>query len=276
MTGGRECRSARDDEVCRMFVAGIDIGSVSAEAVVLRGGETAGHSVLPTGADSRLAAEKALALALERAGCGPQEVVFTVATGYGRVNVPSANLQVTEITCHARGAAHLYPATRTVIDIGGQDSKVIRLEDGGAVIDFAMNDKCAAGTGRFLEVMARALEVRVEDLAALAGEAGRAAQISSLCTVFAESEVVALIGRGAPRAEIARGLLESVADRTAGLAARVGVPPEVTMTGGVAKNAGVVGALAARLGVPIRVPPEPQIVGALGAALIAFSRALKK
>lgn len=259
-----------------MFVVGIDIGSLSAEAVVLRDEEIAGYSILPTGADSRLAAEKALTLALERAGCSLREVVFAVATGYGRVSVPFADLQVTEITCHARGATQLYPDTRTVIDIGGQDSKVIRLDDGGAVVDFAMNDKCAAGTGRFLEVMARALEAGVDDLAALAGQARQAAQISSLCTVFAESEVVALIGQGAPRAEIARGLLESVADRTAGLVSRVGLQPEVTMTGGVGKNAGVVSALTARLGVPIRVPPEPQIVGALGAALIARSRALKK
>lgn len=259
-----------------MFVVGIDIGSLTAEAVVLRDGETAGYSVLPTGADSRLAAEKALALAMERAECSPHEVVLAVATGYGRMNVPFVDLQVTEITCHARGAAHLYPDTRTVIDIGGQDSKVIRLDEEGSVIDFAMNDKCAAGTGRFLEVMARALESGVEGLAAIAGEAGRAAQISSLCTVFAESEVVALIGQGTPRDEIARGLLESVADRTAGLAGRVGVQRAVTMTGGVAKNAGVVSALAARLGVPIRVPPEPQIVGALGAALIARSRAFRR
>jgi predicted CoA-substrate-specific enzyme activase len=258
-----------------LLVVGIDVGSLSAEAVVVRNGELVSFSILPTGADSRRAAEKAFALALARAGSSETEVSFAVATGYGRVNVPFADLQVTEITCHARGAFHLYPDTRTVIDIGGQDSKVIRLDEGGAVIDFAMNDKCAAGTGRFIEVMARVLETDVERLSALAAGAKKTAAISSLCTVFAESEVVSLIGQGTPRGEIARGLLDSVAERTVGLVNRVGLEPEVTMTGGVAKNEGVVRALSARLGVPIRVPDEPQIVGALGAALIAWSRVLK-
>jgi predicted CoA-substrate-specific enzyme activase len=259
-----------------MLAVGIDVGSLSAEAVVIEDGKMAAYSILPTGADSRQAAKKAFTRALERAGRSPDEVTFTVATGYGRVSVPFADLQVTEITCHARGAFHLNPDTRTVIDIGGQDSKVIRLDGGGTVIDFVMNDKCAAGTGRFLEVMARALETEVEALSDLAAGASKAASISSLCTVFAESEVVSLIGQGVLRKEIARGLLESVAERTAVLVSRVGLEPEVIMTGGVAKNAGVVRALSARLGVPIRVPQEPQIVGALGAALIAWTRAVKK
>jgi len=259
-----------------LLVVGIDVGSLSAEAVVVRDGRKVAYSILPTGADSRRAAEKAFALALERAGRSKTEVSFAVATGYGRMNVPFADLQVTEITCHARGAFHLYPDTRTVIDIGGQDSKVIRLDGEGAVVDFAMNDKCAAGTGRFLEVMARALETDVDKLSALAAGAPRAAAVSSLCTVFAESEVVSLIGQGTPRGEIAQGLLDSVAERTVGLVGRVGLEPEVTMTGGVAKNAGVVRALSARLGVPVRVPREPQIVGALGAALIAWSRVLRR
>lgn len=259
-----------------MLVVGIDIGSLSAEAVVIRDGEMVSYSILPTGADSRQSAEKATTLALERAGGSLEEVSFAVATGYGRVSVPFADLQVTEITCHARGAVYLYPDIGTVIDIGGQDSKVIRLDGEGAVVDFAMNDKCAAGTGRFLEVMARALEIGIGELGVLADGARTAASISSLCTVFAESEVVSLIGQGTPRDEIARGLLESVAERTTGLVSRVGLQPEVTMTGGVANNAGVVRALSARLGVPVRVPDEPQIVGALGAALIAWSRALKR
>lgn len=259
-----------------MLAVGIDIGSLSAEAVVIKDGEMVGYSILPTGADSRQAAERALTLALARAEESPEAVVCAVATGYGRMNVPFADLQVTEITCHARGAFQLYPDTRTVIDIGGQDSKVIRLDASGVVADFAMNDKCAAGTGRFLEVMARALETEVEALSDLAAGAARAARISSLCTVFAESEVVALIGQGKPREEIARGLLESVAERTAALVSRVGLEPPVLMTGGVAKNAGVVRALSERLGVKVAVPPEPQIVGALGAALIAWSRAVRQ
>jgi len=255
------------------IVAGIDIGSLSAEAVILDDDRIAGYSIIHTGADSRRAAQEALALALKQAKRSPDEVAFTVATGYGRVNVPFAALQVTEITCHARGAAFLLPGTRTVIDIGGQDSKVIRLDETGTVVDFVMNDKCAAGTGRFLEVMARALETRVEALSDLGASARRAAPISSMCTVFAESEVVSLIGEGTPREEIVRGLLQSVAERTVNMVHRVGLAREVAMTGGVAKNRGVVRLIAERLGVEVHVPPEPQIVGALGAALIARSRA---
>ncbi len=249
--------------------AGIDVGSLTTEAVLLRGREILGYAITRTGADAAGAAERALRAALERAGVPRAEVARCVATGYGRMRVPFAQRQVTEITCHARGASFLYPGARTVIDIGGQDSKVIRLEADGSVTDFLMNDKCAAGTGRFLEVMAQALELAVEALGEVDREAERAAEISSMCTVFAESEVVSLIARGVPRPEIVRGLHAAVAERTAALAHRVGVVPEVVMTGGVAKNKGVVAALAARLGVPILVPPEPQIIGALGAALVA-------
>lgn len=255
------------------FVAGIDIGSLSAEAIVLSGNQTKGYGILNTGFDSRRAAKDALNLALADAGCTRDDISFTVATGYGRVNVPFADLQVTEITCHARGAVFLLPGTRTVIDIGGQDSKVIRVDERGTVTDFVMNDKCAAGTGRFLEVMARALETEVDVLSDLAATARCAAPITNVCTVFAESEVVSLVGQGTPRDEIVRGLLVSVAERTVNLVHRVGLAREVAMTGGVAKNRGVVQAISERLGVPVHIPPEPQIVGALGAALIALSRA---
>ena len=192
-----------------------------------------------------------------------------VATGYGRIAVPFASKKVTEITCHARGAYHLFPQTRTVIDIGGQDSKVIRLGKDGRVVDFVMNDKCAAGTGRFLEVMARALEVSLEDMGRLSDLARERLTISSMCTVFAESEVVSLIAEGHPKEDIIRGLHDAVSERVAGMAERVGLENGVTMTGGVAKNAGVVRSLEERLGVKISRPEEPQIVGALGAALIA-------
>ena len=164
---------------------------------------------------------------------------------------------------------------RQVVDIGGQDSKVIRLDEKGRVLDFAMNDKCAAGTGRFLEVMAAALEVGLEELASLSAEADRATPISSTCTVFAESEVVSLLAAGVPRVEVARGLHESVAARTAGLLYRVGLVEAVMMTGGVAKNSAVVQALEERLQVGINVPPEPQIAGALGAALLARDELIK-
>ncbi|HHV62570.1 MAG TPA: 2-hydroxyglutaryl-CoA dehydratase [Firmicutes bacterium] len=254
-----------------MITAGVDIGSLSAKAVLLDidRGEVLGYSIMPTGASSRDAAERVLAEAASRAGVDVGQIGRVVATGYGRIAVPFASKKVTEITCHARGAYHLFPQTRTVIDIGGQDSKVIRLGKDGRVVDFVMNDKCAAGTGRFLEVMARALEVSLEDMGRLSDLARERLTISSMCTVFAESEVVSLIAEGHPKEDIIRGLHDAVSERVAGMAERVGLENGVTMTGGVAKNAGVVRSLEERLGVKISRPEEPQIVGALGAALIA-------
>ncbi|MFY9257267.1 MAG: acyl-CoA dehydratase activase [Dethiobacteria bacterium] len=253
-----------------VVVAGIDVGSLSAEAVLLKDGRVVTFSIIPTGADSRKAAEKALTAAMESAGLQFDDLAVIVATGYGRISIPFAHKRITEITCHGRGAFYLDPAVRTVIDIGGQDSKVIRLNQQGKVLDFAMNDKCAAGTGRFLEVMATALEVELENLAALSDQAVRAISISSTCTVFAETEVVSLLAGGADRAEIARGLHESIAARTSSLVYRVGLDEAVMMTGGVAKNSAVVKALEEKLQLRIIVPPEPQIAGALGAALLAW------
>lgn len=251
-------------------VAGVDIGSLSAEAVLLKDGGMLAYSIIPTGVDSKRAADNALEAALQRAGLQFADLVMIIATGYGRISAPFAHKTITEITCHGRGAFHFDPEVRTVIDIGGQDSKVIRIDELGKVLDFAMNDKCAAGTGRFLEVMAAALEVPLEELAALSAKANRATPISSTCTVFAETEVVSLLAGGTDRAEIARGLHESIAARTTSLVYRVGLTGKVMMTGGVAKNNAVVQALEERLQVAIAVPPEPQIVGALGAALLAW------
>ncbi|NPV54991.1 MAG: 2-hydroxyglutaryl-CoA dehydratase [Firmicutes bacterium] len=254
-----------------MIAAGVDIGSLSAKAVLLNvdRGQILGYSIMPTGASSRDVAERVLAEAARRAGVDVGKVGRVVATGYGRIAVPFADRKVTEITCHARGAYHLFPRTRTVIDIGGQDSKVIRIGKDGRVVDFVMNDKCAAGTGRFLEVMARALEVNLEDMGRLSGLARERLAISSMCTVFAESEVISLIAEGRPKEDIIRGLHDAVSERVAGMAERVGLEDSITMTGGVAKNDGVVRSLEERLGVKISRPEEPQIVGALGAALIA-------
>lgn len=265
----------RQEQGTRIKTAGIDIGSLSAEAVLLDADGIIAYTIIPTGVDSRQAAERALDSALQSAGLVLKDLGLIVATGYGRISAPFAHRQITEISCHGRGAFHLDPAVRTVIDIGGQDSKVIRLDEKGRVLDFAMNDKCAAGTGRFLEVMAAALEVELAGLAALSAKALRATTISSTCTVFAESEVVSLLAGGVPPAEIARGLHESVAARTAGLVHRVGLAEAVMMTGGVAKNGAVVQALQERLQVRIAVPPEPQITGALGAALLARDELIK-
>jgi len=252
-----------------MIVAGMDIGSITAETVILQDNQMLSSSIVPTGANSRTAAERSLAAALKQASLRQEDLAAIVTTGYGRASFPSATKMITEITCHARGAFFVHPETRTVIDIGGQDSKVIRLDKQGRNVDFQMNDKCAAGTGRFLEVMARALEVKLEDLGRLSRSAQRTIKISSMCTVFAESEVVSLIADNQPKEVIIRGLHEAIADRILGMIRRVGVEEKVTLTGGVAKNEGVVQALEERLEVKVFVPPEPQIIGALGAALLA-------
>jgi predicted CoA-substrate-specific enzyme activase len=252
-----------------MMVAGLDIGSITAETVILQGNDILSSSIVPTGSNSRNAAERTLAAALKQAGLRQENLSAIVTTGYGRASFPSATKMITEITCHGRGAYFIEPKTRTVIDIGGQDSKVIRLDEKGRNVDFQMNDKCAAGTGRFLEVMAHALEVKLEDLGHLSRSAQRTIKISSMCTVFAESEVVSLIADNQPKEVIIRGLHEAIADRILGMVRRVGVEEKVTLTGGVAKNEGVVLALEERLGIKVFVPPEPQIIGALGAALLA-------
>ena len=252
-----------------MTVAGVDVGSLTAEVVILDQGKIVHYVIMPTGYNSKTAAEKAIDTALEAASLKRPDLDYIVATGYGRVSIDFADKRITEITCHGRGAYYLNPDVRTVIDIGGQDSKVICLSESGKVLDFTMNDKCAAGTGRFLEVMAQALEVELGGLADLSDQAENTVSISSMCTVFAESEVVSLIARGLPREDIARGLHRAIADRTAGMVNRVGLQEAVMITGGVARNRAVVKALNEKLKIKIIVPEEPQIAGALGAALLA-------
>jgi bzd-type benzoyl-CoA reductase Q subunit len=262
----------RDAEV---LSAGVDVGSVSSQAVVMADGKLFAFSNMRTGSDSPESANKAMSWALEDTDLGLDDIDFTVGTGYGRVNVPFAGKAITEIACHARGANFLYgPSVRTVLDMGGQDCKAIHCDEKGKVTAFLMNDKCAAGTGRFFEVMARALEVDLDDLGGLAADATKNLSISSMCTVFAESEVVSLVARGEKVEDIVAGLCRAVAERTRALAQRVGIASEVTMTGGVAKNLGVVRALEELIGHKFNLPQEPQIVGALGAALYARDAAL--
>jgi (R)-2-hydroxyacyl-CoA dehydratese activating ATPase len=252
-----------------MYAVGLDIGSTSAEAVILSGDRLVASSIVDTGYNSRRAAELALARAMEAGGLTRAEIGPIVATGYGRIAIDFATRQVTEISCYARGMAHLFPEVRTVVDIGGQDSKVIAVGKNGRALDFAMNDKCAAGTGRFLEVTARALQLDICDLGEISAHATRNIPISSTCTVFAESEVITLVAEGAERADIVAGLHHAIARRVGAMVNRVGANPAFAFAGGVAKNAGVQRALEEALGVTLRIPPEPQIVGALGAALIA-------
>jgi predicted CoA-substrate-specific enzyme activase len=252
------------------YFAGIDVGSLSTDAVILdEKEEIVGYSIVQTGANSTQAAEEALGKALAQAGLHRSSLRNIVATGYGRISVPFADKRLTEISCHGLGAYTLFPDTGMVIDIGGQDSKVIKLSPRGKVVDFAMNDKCAAGTGRFLEVMASKLQVPLNEMGDLSLRAGREVPISSVCTVFAESEVVSLVARNHPKEEIVRGLHRAIVNRVWSMVTSLGVQPEVTMSGGVAKNRGVVAFMEEKLGRPIHVYWEPQIVGALGAALHA-------
>jgi predicted CoA-substrate-specific enzyme activase len=256
---------------------GVDVGSMAAKAVIVGAdGALLSWAVLASGVDHRAVAEAVAARALEGAGVARAEVAATVGTGYCRRSVPFATRTVTEITCHAWGAHALDPACRGVVDIGGQDSKVIRIGERGDVEDFVMNDRCAAGTGRFLEVMAQALGIGPEDAGAIALAAPTAARISSTCTVFAESEVVGLIAAGADRAAILRGLCRSVAERVAAMAGAVDLRAPAMMTGGVARNAAVAAVLGERLGMMLAVPENPQIVGALGAALLARDGACRR
>ncbi len=257
--------------MCGDVFAGIDVGSSSTESVILDGGGAIiGFSIVQTGANSTDAANVSLDQALQAADGTREDIRALVATGYGRISIPFADRKVTEISCHAHGAFHLFPNIGTVIDLGGQDSKVIYVGKGGKVLDFNMNDKCAAGTGRFLEVMADKLQVPLDDMGPLSLAAGGEVQISSVCTVFAESEVVSLVAQNHPKDEIIRGLHKAIVNRVLGMVKSIGVHGEVAMTGGVAKNSGVVRMISEKLGKPILVYDEPRIVGALGAALMAL------
>jgi predicted CoA-substrate-specific enzyme activase len=267
-----------------MLTAGLDIGSVSTEMVILKDGEVLCVQVIPTGSSSKRAAEEVFEKTCRKASLDRSSFDFIVTTGYGRKAVINGQKNgdmdigdkaVTELSCHARGAFELDNEVRTVIDIGGQDSKVIKVGPGGRGLDFVMNDKCAAGTGRFLEVMARTLEVTVEQMGDIALSAGKTVAISSMCTVFAESEVVSLIADGCPKESIIRGLMDAVAVRVSGMAHRVGLERRVMLTGGVAKNGGVVRAMKEKTKTDIEVSDDPQIVGALGAAFIALDEAMK-
>ena len=254
------------------YVAGIDSGSTSTDVVILdQDGKIKSTMIIPTGG-GMMSAEKSLDLAIEKAGIKKEEIVRIDTTGYGRSYIDSGDDSITEITCHAKGANYLNPNVRTIIDIGGQDSKVIRLSESGAVESFAMNDKCAAGTGRFLEMMARTLQMKLPEMSELGLDWHNDVTISSMCTVFAESEVVSLIARSTAPADIIHGLNKSVAGKTAALARRTGGMAPFMMTGGVARNRGVVKELETALKAPVEVSEYSQLCGSLGAALFALEK----
>ena len=257
------------------YVAGIDSGSTSTDVVILdQNGKTKSTMIIPTGGGAMMSAEKSLAAAVEKAGIQEEDIVRIVTTGYGRAYIDSGDDSITEITCHAKGAHYLNPNVRTIIDIGGQDIKAISIDEHGAVTNFLMNDKCAAGTGRFLEMMARTLGLSLEEMSVKGLEWKENIVISSMCTVFAESEVVSLVAQNKNVADIIHGLNVSVASKVGALAARLGKknPGEYMMTGGVAKNQGIINALEEKLGAKLYICDEAQLCGALGAALFAYEK----
>ena len=256
-----------------MYVMGIDSGSTSTNAVIMDGDrKIVASAVVRTGAKSGESAQRILDEVLSEAGLKREDISWIVSTGYGRVSIPFADENVTEISCHGRGAHYFNPAVRTILDIGGQDSKAIRLNEKGEVADFVMNDKCAAGTGRFLEMIARSLEVDVDELGSIALQSKEDIEITSMCSVFAESEVISLIANNREKTDIANGICRAVANKSYSLLKRVGLEAEFMMTGGVAKNAGVVRAVEEKLGTKLYICPEPEIVGAAGAALYALDK----
>ncbi len=250
-----------------MISIGIDAGAATTKAVVLRENEIAGYVIIPTGFDFRKAGEKAFEEVLSNCSIGESEAGKIIATGYGRSSIGFADKTISEITAHARGVGYLIPAAHTIIDIGGQDSKVISTEN-GKVVDFLMNDRCAAGTGKFLEYTAKALEISLNQLGTLALVSKNPAKISSMCTVFAESEVISLRAQKTKKEDIAAGLIESIILRTTAMVKKLGMKPELAFVGGVAKNPGVVKAFEKALDTKVQLPEEPRITGALGAALI--------
>jgi (R)-2-hydroxyacyl-CoA dehydratese activating ATPase len=256
------------------IVAGIDIGAATAKAVLLKGNKIISSHVMPTGDSVNKAAEFVMAQVLDKAGVLIKNVRYIVATGYGRRRVTVANEVVTELSCHAKGAHWLIPQAGTVIDIGGQDSKVIEIGKNGSIGNFSMNDKCAAGTGRFLEVMASVLNVDIADIGSISLDGSDPCQISNTCTVFAESEMVTLRADGESRENILAGMHSAMAHRISIMGKSVGFRDLVIFTGGVARNIGMKQALEARIGKEILVPENPQIIGALGAAVIARERCL--
>ncbi|MBM3167377.1 MAG: 2-hydroxyglutaryl-CoA dehydratase [Chloroflexi bacterium] len=253
-----------------MYFAGIDIGSTMTKAVIVdSGGQILSVIKGPTGPEHRQLANEVMQNALAQGKLKLDDIAYIVATGYGRLNVPFADRQITELTCHARGVFSQFPLVRTAIDIGGQDAKCMKITD-GKMVDFAMNDKCAAGTGRFLEMVAATLGIGLEDMGPMSLKSTKKVSISNFCTIFAQQEIVSQLSEGEKVEDIIAGLHDALASRVAALARRLKVEPDVVLTGGVAKNIGIVKAMSDNLGCQLLVPQDPLITGALGAAMLAL------
>lgn len=252
-----------------MRTAGIDIGSSTAKAVILEDRKILAYRIIPTGPDSLETAREVFREVLVGANLRPEDIENVVSTGYGRNLVSFGHKTVTEISCHARGAHWIFPEARTILDMGGQDCKAIACDERGDVVDFRLNDKCAAGTGRFLEIMAETMGLKIEEIGEISLEAENRVKINSVCTVFARSEALRLLRVGLRKKDVLAGLHDSICDRVLLILNSIGIKPDFVVTGGIAKNIGVIKRLEERIGLSIKIPDEPQIVGALGAALFA-------
>jgi predicted CoA-substrate-specific enzyme activase len=255
------------------FAAGVDVGSTQTKAVVMEeGAGIVARALVDTGANVIKAAENVFHLACREAQLDPRDVGFVVGTGYGRYKITFGNAQMTEISCHARGASYIFPKTRTVIDMGGQDAKAISIGADGQVLDFVMNDKCAAGTGRFLANAADVMGISLDEVGPLSLEGTRPVKLTTVCTVFVESDILSYLSMGKKPSDILRGVHLAIAKRTISLARRVELEPEITMTGGVARNLGMVQALEEVLETKLKVSPDAHFMGAIGAAIFALEK----
>lgn len=255
-----------------MYTMGVDIGSASSKAAIFKDGKELVSKLVISLGTGTTGSQQVYHSALQAAGLSRDDLAYTVVTGYGRMKFEQADEQVSELSCHAKGVHYLLPTARSIIDIGGQDAKALQVSPAGRLMNFVMNDKCAAGTGRFLEVMSRVLDVQISEMGDLSAKSTREVSISSTCTVFAESEVISQLSSNEKVEDIVAGIHRSVAKRVAGMALRIGCEPDVAMSGGVALNRGIVSAMEKELNTPILVHPDCQLAGAIGAALLAWEK----
>jgi predicted CoA-substrate-specific enzyme activase len=255
---------------------GIDIGSAFSKAVVMAGGEIVSHHVMPSGGNYRLTAEAVVKVALKKAKVSSKDIGYTIATGYGAANATSANEVVSDLSCQGRGVSHLFPGARTVIDVGGQFTRVFRVNAVGKLTAFLQSEKCAAGSGRFLQVIARVLQIELKDIGALSLKSKNRVDFNTGCAVFAESEAISRVAEGTHKEDILAGLHRTLAAKIETMVARVGIEPDCAVVGGGARDIGLVKALEESLGCKLLVPEEPQIVAALGAAIVAGEKAAAK
>ena len=259
-----------------IYIAGIDIGASFSKAVILGEGKVVAYHIMPSGKNYRETAEKVMQAALDKAKLGRQDIALTLATGYGAANVSFASQQLTEISCQARGIKHLLPSARAIIDVGGQSTKVIKLDEAGRAVDFVVSEKCAAGSGRFLQVIARVLGVPLEEIGPLSLKAKKVVKLTTSCAVFSESEAISRIAEGENKEDILAGVHAAIASKIVSLVERARTDGDCSITGGGAKDIGLVKAVEEKIACRLLVPEEPQITAALGAALIAWDRAREK